>query len=298
MRIKLIQAPNMAEAMRRVRTELGEDALILGHRRIANGVEITAALEPALENAPTWPRPERAAKPAAPQPAAPKADPHTVWLNSMMQRALVLPYGPLDWSKPVMLIGTPGAGKTLTAAKLATRLVQQGEAPMVITADSDRAGATEQLAAFTRILELDLIVSENPLMMARVLASRPARQKAIIDMAGCNPYDAAQIEALVTHAVTADANLVWVLPAGLDAEDAAELAQAFSALGARHVIPTKLDLTRRLESVLRAVEAGSFILTDAGIGAGVIDGIIPLEARDLVSRINDAASHLKKRQVA
>jgi hypothetical protein len=64
------------------------------------------------------------------------------------------------------------------------------------------------------------------------------------------------------------------------------------------VIPTKLDLTRRLESVLRAVEAGSFILTDAGIGAGVIDGIIPLEARDLVSRINDAASHLKKRQVA
>jgi flagellar biosynthesis protein FlhF len=135
-------------------------------------------------------------------------------------------------------------------------------------------------------------------MMARVLANRPSGQKAIIDMAGCNPYDDAQKEALITHAVTADASLVWVHPAGQDAEDAAEMAHAFAALGARHMIPTRLDITRRLESVLRAAEAGRFFLTDAGIGAGITDGIMALEARDLVSRINDAESYLRNRQAA
>jgi flagellar biosynthesis protein FlhF len=277
MRIKLFQASNMAEALRRVRGELGEEALILGNRRVANGVEIIAALEPAIE------------KPAAPAPLEPEhAAPAPGGFTDMTRRALALRYGMLDWAKPIMLVGTPGAGKTATAAKLATRLVQSGERPMIITADLERAGATEQLAAFTRILELDLAIAENPLMMARILATRGGGQKAIIDMAGCNPYDLAQKESLITHAVTADANLVWVVPAGLDAEDAADLATAFAELGARHMIPTKLDMTRRLESVLRAAESGKFTLTDAGTGTGIIDGIIPLEAQDLVARINDA----------
>ena len=46
MRLKLFRAPAMAAAMAQVRAELGPDALILGTRRVAGGVEITAALEP------------------------------------------------------------------------------------------------------------------------------------------------------------------------------------------------------------------------------------------------------------
>ena len=46
MRLKLYRAPAMAEAMARVRAELGEDALILATRRVGDGVEVTAALEP------------------------------------------------------------------------------------------------------------------------------------------------------------------------------------------------------------------------------------------------------------
>jgi flagellar biosynthesis protein FlhF len=193
-------------------------------------------------------------------------------------------FGTLDWGKPVMLVGTPGAGKTLTAAKLATRLVQKGEHPIVITADAQRAGAAEQLAAFTRILDINLIIAENPLTMARALAGQGAR-KAIIDMAGFNPFEAEQRESLLTHAITASANLVWVLPAGLDADDAAEMAGIFATLGARHMIPTKLDISRRLESVLRAAEAGGFILTDGGIGPGIADGLIPLDGQVLLTFI-------------
>jgi len=284
MRIKLFQATTMAEAMRLVRCELGEDALILGNRRVTNGVEITAALEP---------RTDEAAPATQPPPK-----PQHVYVSSTAKRAMSLHYGTLDWSKPIMLVGTPGAGKTLIAAKLATRLVRLGERPMVITADNERAGAVEQLSAFTRILELDLIISENPLMMARLLANRPNAQKAIIDMPGCNPFEDSQREMLITQAITADANLVWVFPAGQDCDDAMEMAEAFAALGARHMIPTKLDMTRRLESLLRAAETGGFTLTDAGVGSGIIDGIVSIEARHLVERVNDSEAYFKARQAA
>ena len=43
MRLKLYRAPTVAAAMAQVREELGADALILATRRVAGGVELTAA---------------------------------------------------------------------------------------------------------------------------------------------------------------------------------------------------------------------------------------------------------------
>src|SRR3954468_6356882 len=77
--------------------------------------------------------------------------------------------------RPFMLVGPPGSGKTITTAKLAARArlppPAAGRPPPppraararlaarpvgVITADTVRAGAVEQLAAFTSILEIEL----------------------------------------------------------------------------------------------------------------------------------------------
>ncbi|HEY8290636.1 MAG TPA: GTP-binding protein, partial [Acetobacteraceae bacterium] len=58
MRLKLFRAATTADAMARVRAELGADALILGTRRVADGIELTAALEPAeAQGAPPLPDP-------------------------------------------------------------------------------------------------------------------------------------------------------------------------------------------------------------------------------------------------
>ena len=45
MRLKLYRAKDIGSAMAQVRAELGPDALILGTRRIGEGIEVTAALE-------------------------------------------------------------------------------------------------------------------------------------------------------------------------------------------------------------------------------------------------------------
>ncbi len=75
---------------------------------------------------------------------------------------------PLDADgAPLLLAGPPGGGgKTLTIAKPATRLVMEGHRPLVITVDEQRAGAIEQLAAFTRPLGLTLIAAGRPEMRA------------------------------------------------------------------------------------------------------------------------------------
>ena len=205
MRLKLYRAPAMAEAMARVRAELGDAALILAARRVGDGVEVTAALEP-----------EEAAPPALPNPATVAAlDYHGVpaALHASLAQgdlgtalAKALPFGTLPLrDSPLLLVGSPGAGKTLTVARLATRLVMAGVAPMVITADGNRAGATEQLAAYTRLLGVSLVVACHPVTLSRALARREHPAPVLIDSAGCDPFDAAQMEELSALAATAAA---------------------------------------------------------------------------------------------
>jgi flagellar biosynthesis protein FlhF len=287
MRLKLFRAPAMAAAMAQVRAELGPDALILGTRRVGGGVEITAALEPDDPLPPSPPDPARLA--ALHFHAVPPALQRSLQTGSLdVALAEALSFGSLPLAPelpPLLLSGPPGAGKTLTVARLATRLVLAGVMPMVITADGKRAGATEQLAAFTRLLGIDLIVASHPVTLGRALARRQDAVPVLIDAPGCDPFDPAQAEQFVTLATTAAASSVLVLPGGMDPAEAADLAAAYAAAGASLLVATRLDQTRRLGGILAAASAGRLALTEAGIGAGAADGLVPLTPAFLAARL-------------
>lgn len=294
MRLKLYQAASVSEAMARIRAELGPDALILSTRRAGGGVEVTAALEPEDDAPPPLP----------PAPADPARAAALAWhgvptplaaalgagkLEDALAAALAFAPLPLDHAgPPLLLAGPPGAGKTLTAARLATRLVMAGTPPLVVTADGKRAGAVEQLAAFTRLLGLELIVANHPVTLGRALARRRDGAPVLIDAPGADPFDPAQAEELHALASVAAAAIVLVLPAGIDPGEAAELAQAHAALGARRMIATRLDLARRLGAVPAAAHAGALALTEAGIGPGAADGLAALTPALLAARLQRA----------
>lgn len=286
MRLRVFHAPRMAEAMALVRAELGAEAVILDTRRTAGGVEVTAALEPAepipFAPAPPPPRPGALARHNLPPALAAQLGQGV--LAERLAESLGFAPLPDGVARPLLLAGPPGAGKTLSCAKLATRVVLGGGAPLVVTTDDARAGATEQLAAFTRLLGLNLAVAPQPVALAKTLARRVPDQPMLIDTAGCDPFDPAQAEALLLLARAAGATIVAVLPAGLDAGEAADLARAFAALGARHLLPTRLDAARRLGGVLAAAAAG-LALTEAGTGPGVADGLTPLTPDWLARRL-------------
>ncbi len=281
--------------MAECRQALGPDALILSTRRTAAGVEVTAALEPADEPVPPLPP-----LPAAPDPLARHNIPaplrNRIGAGSSATLALALRFGALPNAaqRPLAFVGPPGAGKTLTCAKLATRLVLGGATPLVVTADSQRAGAAEQIAAFTRVLGIPMAMAGTGAQLAAAMARRAAGQSMLLDTAGCDPFDPAQAEQLLALLRVTDAVPLLVLPAGLDPEEAGETARAFAALGARHLLPTRLDGARRLGGVLAAASAGPLTLAEAGIGPSVADGLTPITPAWLSARLSGPARPAKE----
>lgn len=293
MRLHTTRAARMSDAMATLRGELGEDAVILVTRRVAGGVEITAAQQAGDEPLVIAPEP-------APAMAMPPALRRHNLPPALGQRLSGAPLAtrlaqqfrfgglPLD-AGPLLLAGPAGGGKTLTCAKLATRLVLAGTPPLLVCADCRRAGAAEQLAAFARVLSLPLAVAATPAALAKALARRVPGQAALVDMPACDPVDDAAVRRYAALAEAARGAAALVLPAGLDAEEAAETARAFHLLGCRHLVPTRLDVVRRLGSVLAAAAAADLALAEAGTGPDVATGLTQLDAAWLAERMLEGA---------
>jgi flagellar biosynthesis protein FlhF len=305
MRLRVYRAADMRAAMAQLRAELGAEAVILDSRRVAGGIELTAARdgrgEPAAPLGPDEPLlilPSGGGGRMAPPPP-PSLSPALHWHRAPEALAGLLAgpeeglagrlgaglsFAPLPdgMARPVMLVGPPGAGKTLTCAKLATQALLAGRPPLVVTTDDARAGATEHLAAVTRLLHLPLAVAPKPAALAKALARRAPGQPVLIDTAGQDPRLPAP--ALTALLAAAEAEPLVVLPAGLDAEEAAALASGFAAFGATLLLPSRLDLPARLGGVLAAAAAG-LALTAAGIGRSPADGLAPLDAARLAGRL-------------
>ncbi len=251
----------MGAAMDQVRQALGPDALIVMTRHVADGIEVTAALDP---------------------PAAMADERHDLAWHGVPDAFLNQPsleeylttalrWAPLDNAGAVLVVGPPGAGKTLTVARLATRLVLAGTPPAVLSADGRRAGAAEELAAFTRQLDLPLVMASTPRLVTRALARHAPGTPVLIDTPGTDPWvDSALLTDL---AAAADARITLVLPAGLDGHEASDIAGAYAALGATTMVATRLDLARRRGSVLWAAQ--HVALAGAGVGPGAGDGLLP-----------------------
>jgi len=289
MRLKIYRGRSLADVMAQARNELGAEALILSTRRTAAGMELTAALEQPEEELPATPiaLPQEAdllAWHGIPKPLAERlaAGPLEHTLASVLNFGK-LPHG--TEAAPLLLTGPPGAGKTLTIARLATRLVLAGIQPLVITADGRRAGAPEELAAYTRLLGLSLIVADQPATLMRALRHRGPATPVLIDTAGVNPFDGDPMDVIQALTTAAAATAVLVLPGGQDPLEAAEQAAAFAETGVRHFIPTRLDIARRLGSVIAAAAEGALMLSEAGTGAGANDGLTALTPAVLAARL-------------
>lgn len=319
MRLKTYAAPSANEALQLIRDELGESAVIVSTEtdKEAGQTIITAALDDRgesdaettattdgnaesvlsdLSDASATLRqmlsrhgvpPHLGAKIVTACNPSPTLDPTT-----SLERGLADIFGlsPLVTSlgaEPLMLVGPPGVGKTVTAAKIAARAVMNGVHPLVITTDTIRAGAVGQLEAFTNILKLDLVTART--IEDLESACDAARDRAvIIDTAGVNPFDEAAIDAVGLSARAIEAEPVLVMAAGGDAIEAAEIASAFAQLACRRLIATRIDLTRRLGSLLAAADAGRLAFSDVSVTPEIANGRSPLEPGMLADLLNGA----------
>ncbi|AWJ87164.1 GTPase (plasmid) [Azospirillum sp. TSH58] len=313
MRLKSFHAKSMSEAMRMVRQTLGDDAIIVATREEdGGGVRVTAAVEDddlLMAQARTA-QPTRTARPVVVVEEEPEIDVGEVVADVLHRHGVpaalaeqlidaaagldtddpalalgaaldsMFTFSPLQdrrgGNKPLILVGPPGSGKTLIVAKLAAQAVFRKRSVGVITTDTVRAGGMEQLAAFTRLMKIKLATVEDPDALAGAFEVSRGADVVLVDTAGRNPYnreDMADLKALLSAGV---AEPILVLPAGLDAMEAADIAQSFKALGVRRMLITRLDMARRLGSLLGTAHRARMAFCNASVSSKVAEGLTPL----------------------
>lgn len=179
-------------------------------------------------------------------------------------------------TNPIILVGPPGAGKTLATAKLATKAIINDLTPAVISTDTVRAGGVDQLKAFTRVLGLDLLTATDPGALEDAISMQKAADQIIIDTPGFSPFIEEDIKELASFLKVTEFDVVLVMPAGGDSQESADVARAFHLLGARSLLPTRLDISRRYGGIISAAFYGQLTIRDGSNTCAVADGLIDL----------------------
>ncbi len=184
--------------------------------------------------------------------------------------------------KPLMMIGPAGAGKTLATAKIATRGVMNGLRMGIVTTDTIRAGGVEQLESFTKLLRIPLQQADDANDLRNIVAELSLTcDQIVIDTAGVNPFDRQDIKDAAKLIGAIPVKPVLVMPGGLDAGEAGDMARAFASIGAQNIMPSRVDVARRLGGLLSAAHCGGLSFTDAGNTPKVADGLMHLTPRAL-----------------
>ncbi len=206
-----------------------------------------------------------------------------------------LPTGP--HKKAILMAGQSGSGKTLVVAKLAARGAMNGLNVGVITTDTVRAGGVEQLAAFTKLLQIDLKTASSEADLPHIIDDLAGCDQILIDTPGTNPFNKDDIKILAKTIGCADIEPYLVMQAGLDAEESGEMARAFATVGIHTLVPTRIDVARRLGGILSAAHQGSMSFADASNTPKVAEGLLSLSPK-LLSKLLMPGSYAQESRQA
>jgi len=151
--------------------------------------------------------------------------------------------------KIMMFVGPTGVGKTTSIAKLAARYAYKlgtNYKVGIITLDSFRVGAVEQLKAYTNIMRLPLEVVKRPEELSDAIARLKDCHYILIDTAGGSQYDMDKIELInqyQQHLTETPIEKMLVMPANVKTTDLYEIYNSYSSLHIHNLIFTKLDET-------------------------------------------------------
>jgi flagellar biosynthesis protein FlhF len=297
---------NSREALRAVKRELGDDAVILSNRKVAEGVEITALKADALSAL----QPAGRSPAAASRGSAAEADGALAREIGALRELLQVQLGGLVWAdllrrepaqarllrdllhagfSPLLartltaqlpaglepgaarrlvrdalaanlacapedeiverggvyaLMGPTGVGKTTTTAKLAARCVVRygAERVALLTTDTYRIGAHEQLRLYARILGLSVHAICDETDLRAVLGDLSGRHIVLIDTVGMSQRDRRVSEHVGMLCGAGSVNRVLLLSACGSADSLDETVRAYRGTESlAGVVLTKID---------------------------------------------------------
>lgn len=180
--------------------------------------------------------------------------------------------------KVVFFVGPTGVGKTTTIAKIASRFsVEEGKKVVLLTADTYRIAAAEQLRTYANILEIPFRVIYSAEEMEKALRDFKDYDFILVDTAGHSQQNEAQKETMngFIHSVDdlAEKEVFLVLSATTKYRDLVSIADTYSAMTDYSLIFTKLDETTTLGNLLNLKLYTGAALSYVTCGQNVPDDI-------------------------
>ncbi len=182
--------------------------------------------------------------------------------------------------KVVALVGPTGVGKTTTIAKLAANFRLRDNIKMgLITVDTYRIAAVEQLRTYAEIIDLPMKVVSTPREMQMALDEMVGLDLVLIDTAGRSPSDDLKIqelESLFRDIAIDEIALVMSMTSSVRTLEA--IAERFKVARPTSMILTKLDEAPVMGSLLTLSQKVKLPIQYLTTGQDVPDDIEPANA--------------------
>ncbi|MCM3759466.1 flagellar biosynthesis protein FlhF [Alkalihalobacillus oceani] len=200
-----------------------------------------------------------------------------------------VPFGGLSFSKKMInIVGPTGVGKTTTIAKLAAHLLLKKQKKVaLITTDTYRIAAIEQIKTYAKILNIPLEVAYSIDDFSRAVSQFEQYDYILVDSAGRNFRNPLYIEELakvIDFEQQAETFLVLSLTAKY--EDMNEIIHQFSLLQIEKVILTKQDETASLGALLNIpLEHGkgiAYITNGQNVPDDIMEATVPYVIRSVL----------------
>ncbi|MCH2115170.1 MAG: flagellar biosynthesis protein FlhF [Pirellulales bacterium] len=198
------------------------------------------------------------------------------------------PIQPLaEQGRVVALVGPTGVGKTTTIAKLAANFrLRENRRVGLITVDTYRIAAVEQLRTYADIIDLPMEVVSTPREMREAVARMRNFDLVLMDTAGRSPRDEVKIQELKSILAEADPDEVHlVLSATAGIRPLVSAAKEFSSVGTTAILITKLDESTCLGNLLGLTRACGLPISYLTDGQNVPDDIQVAESSQLAKMI-------------
>lgn len=192
-------------------------------------------------------------------------------------------------TKFIFFIGPTGVGKTTTIAKIASTLKINKKAKVaMVTSDTYRIAAVEQLRTYANILSVPMQVIYTPEEMETAREEFKDYDVVLVDTAGRSHKSAEQRTDLdkLIHSVEEDEREVYlVMSATTKYADLVRITEAYSEIANYRVIFTKLDETGSIGNVLNVKMLTGADLSYTTWGQNVPDDIGKLDTQETAKQL-------------
>jgi len=213
------------------------------------------------------------------------------YVESMLPQVDGIDLSASDGPTVVAFVGSTGVGKTTTVAKLAADFgLRQRRRVGLVTIDTYRIAAAEQLRTYAEIIDLPLHVVQTPADLPVALGVLSGCELILIDTAGRSPADEAGLRELQHFLAEACPHEVHLVLSSTSSRRVQEQAvERFADLGIDRVVFTKLDEAVGLGTVLTCLEQAqarlSYVTTGQDVPHAIESGAARRIAEAIVGRL-------------